>query len=93
LIKDPPPEPPPEPAADAPEESAATPKKKKKSVTISEPPKEPKEPTDPKRNRQNISPVVKFTMDMTSKTTVDMRESKRGSPMPFIIRPLERTKS
>jgi hypothetical protein len=64
-------------------------------VTIApEPPKEPKDPKDPQRhNRQNFSPVVKFTTDMTSKTTIAIRESKKGNPMPFIIRPLERAKS
>lgn len=83
---EPPPEPPQDPAADPPEDPAPTPSKKSVSMA-------PEPPQDPKRNRPNFSPVVKFTTDMTSKTTIDMRGNKRGNTMPFIIRPLERGKS
>lgn len=81
-----PPEPPQDPAADPLEDSAPTPSKKSVSMA-------PEPPKDPKQNRPIFSPVVKFTTDMTSKTTIDMRGSKRGNPIPFIIRPLERGKS
>jgi len=92
FIKVAPPEQPQGSAVDLPEGSAAPKRSKKKTVTIA--PEPPKDPKDPKRhNRQNFSPVVKFTTDMTSKTTIDIRESKKGNPMPFIIRPLEKAKS
>ncbi|KAJ5872042.1 uncharacterized protein N7529_004395 [Penicillium soppii] len=78
FVKMAPPEPPQEPT-DTPEGEVPKRPKKKKTVTIApEPPKEPKDPKDPKRHhRQGFSPVVKFTTDMTSKTTIDIRESKR----------------
>lgn len=76
---------PPKDPADPPE-----PKKKKKSVTISPDSKDPK---DPEKYRLNFPPLVKFTTDMTATTTIDIRESKRGSPLPFFIRPLERAKT
>ncbi|KAJ5358136.1 hypothetical protein N7541_005294 [Penicillium brevicompactum] len=79
--------PPSDPAAD-PEGSVKKEKKKKKFVTIV--PGDPKDPD--KTYRLQFPPLVKFTTDMNATTTIDIRESKRGSPLPYFIRPLERGK-
>lgn len=86
FVRVPLPDPPRDPAVDP-----SAPSKKKKTVTIA--PEPPKDGSDPKPGRPSFSPVVKFTTDMSSKTTIDIRESKRGNPMPYIIRPLEKAKS